>query len=149
MDTKVIKIQKESSKESKGNRKRVSSFKYRESTSKSPEKPNIRRSGSIYLSDPTLSMNILIKTNGNRKDAYGTSICKGSKRHKVSFIDQIAQVKLVNYLDINHPISKNEAIQKLSISNYNSSKIIGMKKSKAELMREGKTSTQCTACIVL
>lgn len=133
----------------KKNRRSISSFKTSERISKSPKKQNIGRCSSIVSIDPTLiETQLPIKQTG-RKDAYGTMICKGSKKHKVSFIDQINQVDFADYLEVNYINVNNEIIPHLLFTtNTNNSKIIGCKRSEVDLMKEGKESTQCTACIL-
>lgn len=78
-----------------------------ESKTLSSKKKRMHQSSSIKLPRTTndctqniISPVMIFPTRNNRKDAFGTMLEKGSKRHKVSFVDSIETPKsLVEYVE--------------------------------------------------
>lgn len=95
-------------------RRKISAYKYREKFFKSENK--VRRSTSNYSTDIFSYRSIPISYSINRKDYYGTPITKESKKHRVTFKDEIKKGELVDVSIIretdNHPYSKKCIINK-------------------------------------
>lgn len=70
-------------KRSSSSRRKISSYKYRDSFFKSDQKPRRDNSTNFF----TDRVSLMIKD--NRLDAFGTPIKKGGKKHKVTFIDEL------------------------------------------------------------
>lgn len=49
-----------------------------------------------------------VKNSAARTDIYGNSIMKGSKSHKVSFIDNISNKKIAEVIMVDQPFKKKE-----------------------------------------
>lgn len=89
-------------------KRKISAYKYRENFFKTENKA--RRSASNYSTDIFSYRSIPLSYSIIRKDYYGTPITKDSRKHKVTFKDQIKKGKLVDVSLIeetyNKPCSK-------------------------------------------
>ena len=79
---------------SSSSRRKISSYKYRDSFFKSDQKPR-RDNSTTFFTD---KVSLMIKE--NRIDAFSTTIKKGRKKHKVTFIDEIKKIEIAEISEI-------------------------------------------------
>ena len=97
-------------------KKKISSHKYRDSFFKSEKKP--RRDNSTAVVSHRSSLTLLEE----RKDAFGTPITKGSRKHKVTFIDDIKKTNKADISEIKEaenqtPKEENKYVIRIKKSN--------------------------------
>ena len=130
-------------------KRKISAYKHREKFFKSENKA--RRSTSNYSTDIFSYRSIPFSYSSTRKDFYGTPITKESRKHRVTFKDEINKGELVDVYIIketdNKPYSKKSNINKKhkreeDIVVHSSKKVNSSKR------KEKGEKVMCKACVV-
>lgn len=121
------------------------------STKISCKQSNLNKRPSIYTTDMVSKS---FKDQGFRKDVYGTLITKGSKEHKVSFVDNVSRKGIAEIILIeaeNLPNGKKYQTQQRNDDYNNKSRINGKLKSRnnKRCTNEGNCSCGSGDCCVV
>ena len=128
-------------------KRKISAYKYRENFFKSENKT--RRSVSNNSTDIFSYRSIPLSYSIQRKDFYGTPITKESRKHKVTFKDEIKRGELVDISMIketdNLPCSKKYIINRKP---RNEEDLIVYSSNKVNSSKEEGEKVVCQACII-
>lgn len=128
-------------------KRKISAYKYRENFFKSENKT--RRSVSNNSTDIFSYRSISLSYSTQRKDFYGTPITKESRKHKVTFKDEIKRGELVDISMIketdNLPCSKKYIINRKP---RNEEDLIVYSSNKVNSSKEEGEKVVCQACII-
>lgn len=128
-------------------KRKISAYKYRENFFKSENKT--RRSVSNNSTDIFSYRSISLSYSIQRKDFYGTPITKESRKHKVTFKDEIKRGELVDISMIketdNLPCSKKYIINRKP---RNEEDLIVYSSNKVNSSKEEGEKVVCQACII-
>lgn len=125
-------------------RKKISSHKYRDSFFKSEKKP--RRDNSTAVISHRSSLTLLEE----RKDAFGTPITKGSRKHRVTFIDDLKKTNIADISEIKeveNQTSKEENKYVIKYRKSNEEKEKDDDKETIQRKEEGEI-VKCRGCII-
>ena len=126
-------------------KRKISAYKHREKFFKSENKA--RRSTSNYSTDIFSYRSIPFSYSITRKDFYGTPITKESRKHRVTFKDEINKGELVDVYIIKETDNKRFKLNKKhkreeDIVVYSSKKVNSSKR------KEKGEKVMCKACVV-
>ena len=128
--------------ESENKRKKVITKRTKRSINRCSSMEMPRKASNIEM---IKGSSILILNGKIRKDAFGNNILKGSKAHKVTFVDKICSKDLAqvsDYID-NQPVSKKDNAYHLNIK-----KNVLKKRSLDTSNLEQKSKLNCEMCLI-
>ena len=133
-------------------KRKISAYKYRENFFKSENKTrrSVSNNSTDIFSYRSISIIlILLQKTSPRKDFYGTPITKESRKHKVTFKDEIKRGELVDISMIketdNLPCSKKYIINRKP---RNEEDLIVYSSNKVNSSKEEGEKVVCQACII-